>query len=288
MSQEKAVYMSPSAPAEVRITDLLAHMTIEEKIDAFSTNPTVSRLGVAATGQVESLHGLALGGPGNWEGRNQTVIPTTQFPQARGLGQTWDPDLLRQAAAEEAYEARYTFGKYHRGGLVVRAPNADLSRDPRWGRSKESYGEDPLPVGTMATAFTRGLQENGSYWTTASLLKHFLANSNEDARDSSSSDFDIRLFHEYYAVPFRMAIEDGNPNALMTSCNEWNGIPMTANPVLRDVVMHDWGFDGIVCTDAGTLTNLVMKQHAFQSMPEAVAAATPLSGQKRISPQFWR
>jgi beta-glucosidase len=63
---------------------------------------------------------------------------------------------------------------------------------------------------------------------------------------------------------------------------------MTANPVLRDVVMHDWGFDGIVCTDAGTLTNLVMKQHAFQSMPEAVAAATPLSGQKRISPQFWR
>jgi len=273
MSQDNVIYSNPSAPVEARITDLLARMTLEEKIDALGTNPTVPRLGVVGTGHVEGLHGLALGGPGGWEGRNQTVIPTTQFPQARGLGQTWDPELLRQAAAIEAYDARYAFGRYHRGGLVVRAPNADLSRDPRWGRSEESYGEDPFQTGTMATAFTRGLQGDETYWMTASLLKHFLANSNEDGRDGSSSDFDDRLFHEYYAVPFRMAIEDGKANAFMTSYNAWNHMPMTANPVLHDVVMRDWGFDGIICTDAGALTNMVKAHHVFETMPEAAAAA---------------
>jgi beta-glucosidase len=249
-------------------------MTLEEKIHALSTDPSVPRLGVAGTNHVEGLHGLALGGPGHWEGKNLSVIPTTQFPQSRGLGQTWDPALLEQAAAQEAYETRYAFGKYHRGGLVVRAPNADLSRDPRWGRSEESYGEDPLLTGTLATAFARGLQGKDPHiWETASLLKHFLANSNEDNRGGSSSNFDVRLFLEYYSVPFRMAIEDGHANAMMTSYNAWNGMPMTANPVLRAVVMKDWGFNGILCTDAGALTNMVTRHHIYKTLPEAAAAA---------------
>jgi beta-glucosidase len=225
---------------------------------------------------VEGLHGLALGGPGHWEGHAGrgylTVIPTTTFPQSRGLGQTWDPALLLKAATQEAYETRYAFGKYHRGGLVVRAPNADLSRDPRWGRSEESYGEDPFLVGTLATAYTRGLQGDGKYWTTASLLKHFLANSNENLRTSSSSDFDERLFQEYYSVPFRMAIEDGHANAFMTAYNSWNGTPMIENPVLRDVVMKVWGEDGIICTDGGALKLLVTDHKAYKTLPEAVAA----------------
>jgi beta-glucosidase len=271
------VYADSSAPVEARITDLLSRMTLEEKVDAFSTDPTVPRLGVVGTGQVEGLHGLALGGPGHWEGHAGahsviSVIPTTIFPQSRGLGQTWDPALLTKAAGQEAYETRYAFGKYHRGGLVVRAPNADLSRDPRWGRSEESYGEDPFLVGTLATAYTRGLQGDGTYWTTASLLKHFLANSNENLRTSSSSEFDERLFQEYYSMPFRMAIEDGHANAFMTSYNSWNGTPMIENPVLRNVVMKVWGEDGIICTDGGALTALVKDHKAYKTMPEAVAA----------------
>ncbi|MGA8940205.1 MAG: glycoside hydrolase family 3 C-terminal domain-containing protein [Acidobacteriaceae bacterium] len=276
VAPQTAVYADSSAPVEARITDLLRRMTLEEKVDAFSTNPTVPRLGVVGTGHVEGLHGLALGGPAHWEGHAgrgyMTVIPTTIFPQSRGLGQTWDPALLSEAAAEEAYETRYAFGKYHRGGLVVRAPNADLSRDPRWGRSEESYGEDPYLVGTLATAYTRGLQGDGKYWTTASLLKHFLANSNENLRTSSSSNFDERLFQEYYSVPFRMAIENGHANAFMTAYNSWNGTPMIENPVLRDVVMKVWGEDGIICTDGGALTALVKDHHAYKTMPEAVAA----------------
>ena len=268
-------YQNPSVSPDTRINDLLSRMTLEEKVDAFGTNPTVPRLGIVGTGHVEGLHGLALGGPGHWEGHNgETVIPTTTFPQARGLGQTWDPELLEQAAALEAYETRYAFGKYHRGGLVVRAPNADLSRDPRWGRSEESYGEDPFLVGTLATAFTRGLQgSDPKTWETSSLLKHFLANSNEDNRDGSSSDFDTRLFHEYYSVPFRMAIEDGHADAMMASYNAWNHVPMTENPALRDIVMRQWGFDGILCTDAGALTNMVTHHKVFNTMPEATAAA---------------
>lgn len=108
---------------------------------------------------------------------------------------------------------------------------------------------------------------------TASLLKHFLANSNEDGRDGSSSDFDDRLFQEYYGVPFRMAIEDGHANAMMTSYNAWNKVPMGANPVLRHVVMKDWGFDGIICTDAGALGNMVRARHTYATMAEATAAA---------------
>ena len=266
-------YRNALLPAEQRITDLLQRMTIDEKLAMLGTDPTVPRLGIVGTNHVEGLHGLALGGPGGWGGRG-LVTPTTQFPQARGLGQTWDPDLLRQAAAEEAYETRWAFNKYHKGGLVVRAPNADLSRDPRWGRSEESYGEDPYLVGTLAVAFSEGLQgTNPKTWMTSSLLKHFLANSNEDGRDGSSSNFDNRLFHEYYAVPFRMAIEDGHANAMMTAYNSWNKVPMGANPVLRDVVMNEWGFDGILCTDAGALGNMVRASHTYATMPEAAAAA---------------
>jgi beta-glucosidase len=127
-------------------------------------------------------------------------------------------------------------------------------------------------VGTLATAYARGLQGDGKYWTTASLLKHFLANSNENLRTSSSSDFDERMFQEYYSVPFRMAIEDGHANAFMTAYNSWNGTPMVENPVLRDVVMKVWGEDGIICTDGGALTALVKDHKAYKTMPEAVAA----------------
>lgn len=273
-SQQTARYLQSGVGTEDRITDLLAHMTLQEKVEALGTNPSFPRLGVLGTGHVEGLHGLALGGPGGWEGKGQPVVPTTQFPQARGLGQTWDPVLIQQVATLEGQEVRYAYNKYHRGGLVVRAPNADLSRDPRWGRSEESYGEDPFLVGTLATAFTRGLQgPDPRYWQSASLLKHFLANSNEDLRDSSSSNFDTRLFHEYYSVPFRMAIEDGHADAMMTSYNSWNNVPMTANPVLRNVVFKTWGFDGILCTDAGALTNMVKASHTYATLPEAAAAA---------------
>lgn len=275
-AQTSYPFQDKALSAEKRIDDLISRMTFEEKLACLSASPSIPRLGIRGSGHVEGLHGLALGGPANWGGKGKAPVPTTQFPQARGIGQTWDPALVEKLAAVEALESRYAFQRQEdpRGGIVVRAPNADLSRDPRWGRSEESYGEDPFLVGSLAVAFAKGLQgPDGQHWNTASLLKHFLANSNEDGRDGSSSDFDERLFHEYYAVPFRMGIEQGGAQAFMTAYNAWNHIPMTANPVLRDVVMKDWGFQGIICTDAGALTNMVTQHKSYSDMAHAVAGA---------------
>ncbi len=204
-AQSRYPFQNPDLPIDVRIKNILNLMTLDEKIHALSTHPDVPRLGIRGSGHVEGLHGLALGGPGRW-GKDQP-IPTTQFPQAIGLGETWSPDLIQKAATAEAIEARYVFQreKYKRGGLVVRAPNADLGRDPRWGRTEESYGEDAFFNGTMVASFVKGLQgDHPKYWRTASLMKHFLANSNEDGRGGSSSNFDERPLREYYSVPCRM------------------------------------------------------------------------------------
>ncbi|MBZ5681365.1 MAG: glycoside hydrolase family 3 C-terminal domain-containing protein [Acidobacteriia bacterium] len=279
-------FQDPNLPAEVRINNILSLMTVEEKINALSTDPSVPRLGIKGSSHIEGLHGAAFGGPGGWEGRGLKPVPTTQFPQSVGLGETWDPDLLRQAAAVEGYEARYIFNtdfeysigrrgnKYRRAGIVVRAPNTDLARDPRWGRSEESFGEDPFLTGTMATAFAKGLQgDDPKYWLTASLMKHFLANSNEDGRDGSSSNFDERLLREYYSMPFRMGVIEGGSRAYMASYNAYNGIPMAVHPILRSMTMHEWGLDGIICTDAGALTNTVTQHMYYPDIDQASAGA---------------
>jgi beta-glucosidase len=235
----------------------------------------VPRLGIRAMGHVEGLHGLARGGPSNWGRRNP--VPTTIFPQAIGLAETWDPDLIRRVGAAEGYETRYMAQseKYGgRGGLIVRAPNADLGRDPRWGRTEECYGEDPFFNGTMAAAFIRGLQGgHPKYWLTASLLKHFFANSNEDGRDSSSSDFDEQLLRDYYTAPFRMGFEEGGARCFMTSYNQWNHVPCTVQPVIRQVAVREWGVDGIICTDGGAVSNLTAWQHFYTNATEAAAGA---------------
>jgi beta-glucosidase len=266
-------FQDPDLPVERRISDLIGRMTLDEKIDSLAMRAAVPRLGVKGSPHIEGYHGVAQGGPSNWGRRNPT--PTTQFPQAYGLGSTWDPELVRRVAAQEAQEARYLFqsARYDRSGLIVRAPNADLARDPRWGRTEEVYGEDPFLVGTLATAFVRGLQgDDPRYWKTAALLKHFLANSNEDGRTSSSSNFDERLWREYYAKGFEMAVRRGGARALMAAYNAVNGTPAHVHPMLRDIVMKEWGLDGIVCTDGGGLRLLVSDHKAFPDLPAAAAA----------------
>ena len=282
----KYPFQDPKLSIEERVNNILTLMSVDEKISALSTDPSVPRLGIAGSSHIEGLHGVALGGPGGWGGRGLQPLPTTQFPQSVGLGETWDPELIRRAAAVEAWEARYTFNtdtqfstnyrgeRHRRVGIVVRAPNTDLARDPRWGRSEESFGEDPYLTGTMAAAFARGLQgDNPKYWMAASLMKHFLANSNENGRDGSSSDFDERLLREYYSAPFRMGVLQGGSRAYMASYNAWNGIPMTVNPILKDITMREWGLDGIVCTDAGALTNTVTKHKYYADINQASAGA---------------
>ena len=130
----------------------------------------------------------------------------------------------------------------------------------------------------MVVAFVHGLQgANPRYWQTASLLKHFLANSNENGRNSSSSDFDEQLFRDYYSVPFRMGIVDGGARAFMTAYNAWNGIPMIVNPVLKKVAVNEWGQDGIICTDGGAF-GLLVTAHRYTTNYAVAAAAVVKAG----------
>jgi beta-glucosidase len=273
-------FQDPSLPTGQRVDNIISLMTLDEKIACLGTNPSVPRLGIKGTGHSEGLHGLALGGPGGW-GR-PTPIPTTQFAQEIGMGETWDPDLIRLAGGVEGYEARYILQseKTHRGNLVIRAPNADLGRDPRWGRTEECFGEDPYFNGKMVVAMVKGLQgDDPKYWLTASLMKHFLANSNEEGRGGSSSDFDARLLREYYSVPFRMGVMEGGARSYMAAYNAMNKIPMTVNPILREITMKEWGVDGIICTDAGSLGNLVSpKEHHYYKTNAEGAAASVKAG----------
>jgi beta-glucosidase len=276
IAQADYPFRDPKLSDVQRIADLLGRLTLDEKVNLMSDHAKIPRLGLVFSGQVEGLHGLALGGPGGWGGRGRTPLPTTTFPQEKGLGATWDPELLKKIAAVEGYEARYDYQNplYDRGGVVIRAPNADLSRDPRWGRTEESLGEDPYLVGTLTAAFAQGLQgPDPKHWLSASLMKHFMANENEDTRSSSSSDFDERLFREYYSVPFRMGFEQGGSRAVMASYNSWNGTPMMINPVLKDVMIKEWGNDGIICTDGGALGLLITAHHSFPDKEHGSAAA---------------
>ncbi|MFB9844940.1 glycoside hydrolase family 3 C-terminal domain-containing protein [Mucilaginibacter ginsenosidivorans] len=271
-SQYKYPFQNLGLPVETRITNLLSLMTIDEKVDCLGTNPTVERLGVKGTRHIEGLHGVAMGVVGNWGGK--TPVPTTIFPQSIGMAETWSPELLQQAASIEANEARYLFQseKYKKGGLVVRAPNADLGRDPRWGRTEECYGEDAFFNATMVASYIKGLQGNDpKYWETAALMKHFLANSNEDSRDSSNSVFDNRLFNEYYGYTFRKGIEVGGSRAYMASYNKVNGIPQAVNPMLKNITVEQWGQNGIICTDGGAYRLLMTAHHYYPTAEEAAA-----------------
>jgi beta-glucosidase len=268
--QPKYLFDDPTQPVEKRIDNLLSLMNIDEKIHCLGTDTGVPRLGVPNIGSSEGIHGVV-----QREKRGtREPITTTQFPQPPGMGESWDPELVRAAGQVEGYEARYISqtAKYDRQILMLWGPQSDLARDPRWGRSEEVYGEDPFFNGTMATAFARGLEgDDPKYWQASPLLKHFLANSNEDHRDSSSSDFDERLFWEYYSVPFRMAIEEGGAKALMASYNAWNGTTMAINPILRSIVREQWGVD-VISSDGGAVHLLVDPRHLYPDQKAAVVA----------------
>ncbi len=269
-------FQNTDLPDEERLDNLISLMTLEEKIDHLSSRlRSIPRLGVKGTRTVEGLHGLAWSGPANWAVKGEGAAPTTTFPQAIGLAQTWDPELHEKLAAWEGYETRYLAQNpnFGRAGLIVFAPNADLGRDIRWGRTEECYGEDAFLAGEMTVAYVKGLQGNDPrYWKTASLMKHFLANSNENNRLINSSDFDDRLFHEYYAYAFYKGVTEGGSRAFMAAYNKYNGIPCTVHPVLREITVNKWGQNGIICTDGGGFSRMLDSHHYYEDRAEAAAA----------------
>jgi beta-glucosidase len=267
-------FQNPGLAPKARIANILSLMTADEKIDALSTDSGVPRLGIPSFGGTEGIHGVVRRGD---QDHQKDRITTTQFPQPPGMGASWDPALVRQAGAVQSTEARYItqsakYAQSTRPILMQWGPQADLARDPRWGRSEEVYGEDAFLAGTMSAAFAQGIQgDDPKYWRGAALLKHFLANSNENGRGNSSSDFDERLFREYYSVPFRMGFQEGGARGVMAAYNAWNGTPMGVHPIMKSLVINEWGVD-VVSSDGGAIGNLVKLYQRYPGQKEAAVA----------------
>ncbi len=247
-----------------RVDDLLSRLTREERIGMLHQfAPAVERLGVGAfrTGQ-EALHGVA------WMG------PATVFPQAVGLGATWNEALVRRVGEAVGEEIRAMRAADPRVGLNVWAPTVNLLRHPLWGRNEEGYAEDPHLTSAIAVAYTRGLRgDHPVYWRTAPVLKHWLAHNNETDRDTCSSSVRPRVLHEYDLRAFRPAVEAGAVAGVMPSYNLVNGRPNHLSPLLR-TQLRTWTDQSlVVCSDAGAPSNLVDSEHYFATHEEATAAA---------------
>ncbi|MFD8429861.1 glycoside hydrolase family 3 C-terminal domain-containing protein [Streptomyces coelicoflavus] len=257
-------FRDPHLPFAKRVDDLMSRLTLDEKtafLHQFA--PAVERLGIAAfrTGQ-EALHGVA------WMG------PATVFPQAVGLGATWNEDLVRRVGEAVSKEARVMRARDGRVGLNVWSPTVNLLRHPLWGRNEEGYSEDPKLTSAIATAYTRGLRgDHPAYWRTAPVLKHWLAHNNETARDTSSSSVRPRVLNEYDLRAFRETVEAGAVAGVMPAYNLVNGRPNHLSPHLGRHLRTWTEEDLLVCSDAGAPSNLVDSEHYFDTHEEATAAA---------------
>jgi beta-glucosidase len=262
-------FRDPCLALEDRVTNLLGLLTDQEKVSLLSEHqPAISRLSIAAfTTYTEGIHGLG------WAASEPAIL-STQFPQASGLGETWDPDLLTQAFAQVGNEARVYNKKYNgtHSGLALRAPVVDLSRDPRAGRAEESLGEDPYLVGTLAKALVHGLQgSDPTYLQEASTVKHFFVYNQEQNRGNNNVIVDDRNLREYYLVPFYETLINAKGQSFMTSYNAVNGAPAVCSPEIKSVVIGEWGFDGMICTDAGAMQAAYQSYKYFPTLEDAAA-----------------
>ncbi|MFD5266049.1 glycoside hydrolase family 3 C-terminal domain-containing protein [Streptomyces sp. NPDC058335] len=257
-------FRDPHLPFAKRIDDLLSRLTLQEKISFLHQfAPAVERLGVGAfrTGQ-EALHGVA------WMG------PATVFPQAVGMGATWNPELVRRVGEAVSKEVRAMRARDERIGLNVWAPTVNLLRHPLWGRNEEGYSEDPRLTSAIATAYTHGLRgDHPTYWRTAPVLKHWLAHNNETGRDVTSSSVRPRVLHEYDLRAFRETVEAGAVAGVMPAYNLVNGRPNHVSPYLREQLRAWTEEELLVCSDAGAPSNLVDSEHYFDTHEEATAAS---------------
>ena len=215
-----------------------------------------TRLGIPVMFHDECLHGhVAIGG--------------TSYPQAIALASSWDPDLLHDVFTATAAEARA------RGAQQCLAPVLDLARDPRWGRTEETYGEDPYLVSRLGVAAIRGFQGTGPTIDKAHVLataKHFAVHGQpEGGTNVAPGNYSERVIREYFLKPFEAAVQEAQVGTVMASYNEIDGIPSHSNKhLLTDVLRHEWGFDGVVVSDYFGIAELI-KIHHVADNPEVAA-----------------
>ena len=245
-AQEKLPdYKNMALPVEQRVDDMLKRMTIKEKVSQIrSISKAIPRLGIPSyKWWAECLHGVTV--PGD---RHRS----TCFPQAMGMASSWNPALLNQVGDAISDEARARHHHQNANGLTFFTPNINLVRDPRWGRTLETYGEDPFLTSRMGVAFITGLQgTDPNYYKIIATAKHYAAHSGpESKRRNFDAKVSMRDLWESYLPAFKTAVLEAKVASVMTSYNAINGVPCTANHYLiEDVLRKAWGFKGYVVSD---------------------------------------
>ncbi|MGY3091303.1 beta-glucosidase [Hymenobacter sp. UYAg731] len=272
-AQTTPVFRDVSKPLNARVNDLISQLTLEEKTQQMlDQSPAIVRLGIPAySWWNEALHGVGRSGP------------ATVFPQAIGLGATFDDDLaLREATAisDEAramYNAAIAKNHYVKyGGLTFWTPNINIFRDPRWGRGQETYGEDPTLTSRMGVAFVRGLQgPDPKYLKVAACAKHYAVHSGpEKLRHEFNAVASPQDLRETYLPAFKALVQEAKVEAVMCAYNSTNGEPCCGNTfLLQDVLRKEWGFRGHVVSDCGALDDLYEGHKVVKTKTEAAALA---------------
>src|SRR6266480_2566176 len=218
-----------------------------------------TRLGIPILFHEECLHGHA-------------APKGTSFPQAIALASTWNPSLVHDVFAATAAEVRA------RGAQQCLAPVLDLARDPRWGRTEETYGEDPYLVSRIGVAAIQGFQGVGPFIDKTHVVataKHFAVHGQpEGGTNVAPGNYSERVIREYFLKPFKAAVEEGGVQSVMPSYNEIDGIPSHGNKhLLDDVLRKEWGFPGVVVSDYFAVADLNVLHHIVSNNHEAAKLA---------------
>jgi beta-glucosidase len=285
-------YRDASLSIEDRVTDLLKRMTLEEKVDQITggwenhievIDPTGTYTSESARRVIENIWGdnekatarqsailrngvqrynmekTRLGIPTLFPGEGLHGLMeygSTSFPQALGLAATWDPALVKRVFTAVGDEAG------SRGVGQLFSPVLDIARDPRWGRTEETYGEDPYLVSRMGVAAIEGLQGDdlliGRHHVMAT-AKHFAVHGQpEGGTNTAPGNYSERIIREDFLVPFQAAVEEARVGSIMASYNEIDGVPSHINHwLLGKVLRQEWGFGGSIFSDGDGLEMLV-------------------------------
>ena len=227
--------------------ELISQMTLEEKASLMSganfwNTKAIPRLGIPGMMLTDGPHGLRKqAGKEDHLGLNKS-IPSTCYPSAAGLANSWDEALLEEMGQHLGLEAA------SEGVSVLLGPGVNIKRSPLCGRNFEYFSEDPHLAGKMAAALIRGIQRNGI----SACVKHYAANSQELRRMTNDSVVDERTLREIYLPAFEMAVKEGGVRCLMTSYNLVNGTYANEHPhLLRDILYGEWNYQGMVVSDWG-------------------------------------
>jgi beta-glucosidase len=261
------IYLNTAYSFKERAADLVSRMTLEEKQSQLgNTMPPIPRLGINKYDVWgEALHGVM--------GRNNNSgMTATSFPNSVAVGCTWDPALIKRETSVIADEAR-GFNHDLIFTLTYWSPVIEPARDPRWGRTAETFGEDPFLVSQIGSGFIQGLMGNDPiYLKAVPCGKHYFANNAEFNRHNGSANMDDRDMREFYLLPYRTLIEKDKLPAIMTAYSAVNGIPMSASKFLVDTIAkRTYGMDGYVTGDCGAIDDMLNSHHYAKSKAEATA-----------------